>query len=96
MMETHWKLYIIECRDGELYVGLAQDVERRISEHNKGTACHYTQFRRPVRLIYSEICGAYPAARKREVEVKKFSRIKKLALVKEDLSPLTGLEMKFH
>ena len=93
-MNKTWNLYIIECRDGELYVGVALDVPKRISEHNHGTACRYTQFRRPVKLIYSELCGTYARARKREMEVKSFSREKKLALVEgRSLAP-SGLEMK--
>ena len=75
-----WYLYIIECRTGELYVGIAQDVEKRVEAHNKGRACRYTKFRNPVKLIYSEFCGEYSLARKRELEVKSFSRIKKLSL----------------
>ena len=83
-MEQEWKLYIIECQTGELYVGIAEDVKKRVERHNKGTACRYTKFRRPVVLIHQEICGGYNEARQREKEVKKFSRHKKLAL--RDLS----------
>ena len=86
--------YIIECRDGELYVGIAVDVLKRVAEHNGGTACRYTQFRRPVRLVYSERCETYARARKKEVEVKRFSRVKKLALVQEKSLAPSGLEMK--
>ena len=83
---SEWFLYLIECRTKELYVGIAKDVEKRVIQHNEGRACRYTRFRTPVRLIYSEPCGEYASARKREKEVKKFSRIKKLSLIK-DLSP---------
>ena len=83
-MESNWFLYIIECRTKDLYVGIAEDVQKRIEQHNKGRACRYTQFRRPVTLMHQEFCGSYQEARKREKEVKKFSRIKKLAL--KDLS----------
>jgi len=79
-----WSLYIVECRTKELYVGIAKDVKRRVDLHNKGQACRYTKFRRPVILIHEELCGNYAEARRREKEVKKFSRAKKLAL--KDLS----------
>ncbi len=75
---------MVECRTKELYVGIASDVEERIHQHNQGRACRYTKFRRPVILIYQETCGNYHEAKKREKEVKKFSRAKKLAL--KDLS----------
>ncbi len=83
-MDQDWVLYIIECRTRELYVGIAKDLEKRIESHNQGRACRYTKFRRPVKLVYQESCSSYSEARKREKEVKKFSRAKKLAL--KDLS----------
>ena len=76
-----WFLYIIQCRNGELYVGIAKDVEKRVKEHNTTRKCRYTRFRKPVRLIYSEHCDDYAQARKRERAVKKFSRKKKFALI---------------
>ena len=80
MAQEKWFLYIIECRTSELYVGIAQDVNRRVEEHNKGRACRYTKYRKPVRLVHFEPCGDYTAARKRERQVKRFSKAKKLAL----------------
>ena len=85
-MAQDWFLYIVECRTKDLYVGIAQDVNKRLNLHNKGQACRYTKFRRPVVLVYEERCGDYAKARKREKEVKAFSREKKLAL--KDLSSL--------
>lgn len=85
-MAEAWYLYIIECKTGEFYTGIAQDVVERVAEHNKGRACRYTKFRRPVRLIYSEVCSDYSTARKREKQVKDFSRSKKLGLIR-DFSP---------
>ena len=82
-MNDKWYLYIARCRDSSLYVGITKDVERRIKEHNTTKKCRYTKFRKPVVLIHSEECGNYSMARKREAEVKKFSRKKKLALIKE-------------
>lgn len=76
-----WYIYIAECRDGMLYVGVAKDVSKRIAEHNSTNKCRYTRFRKPLKLIYKEICQNYTVARKRESEVKKFSRKKKLALI---------------
>ena len=64
-----------------MYVGIAQNVEERVARHNKGLACRYTKYRLPVKLIYQEKCGDHKDARRREIEVKKFSRKKKLALI---------------
>jgi putative endonuclease len=82
-LDTVWWLYIIRCRGGELYVGIAQDVKERVARHNKGLACRYTKYRRPVSLIYQEKCEDHRTACQRESEVKKFSRKKKLALMQK-------------
>ena len=82
-MDSPWFVYVIECRTNELYVGIAKDVGQRVDLHNKGRACRYTKFRRPVVLRYAEICADYCTARKRERQVKKYSREKKLALAKK-------------
>ena len=78
-----WFLYIIECRTKEFYVGICKNVEERVKLHNYGRACRYTKYRTPVVLRYSECCCTYSEARKREKEVKKFSKIKKLLLMSD-------------
>ena len=85
-MAEKWNLYIIECKTGEFYTGITQDVIERVQEHNRGRACRYTKFRAPVKLVYREGCGNYSEARKREKQVKDFSRAKKLKLI-QDFSP---------
>lgn len=79
--ENPWHVYIAQCRDETLYVGIAIDVERRIAEHNTTNKCRYTRFRKPLKLAYQEICDGYHLARKREKEIKRFSRKKKLKLI---------------
>ena len=78
---TPWFMYIAECRDKTLYVGVARDVKKRIEDHNKTSKCKYTRSRKPIKLKYEEFCKNYSIARKREAEVKKFSRKKKVKLV---------------
>ena len=78
--QNPWYVYIIECRTGDLYVGITQDVNERVAKHNKGTACRYTKFRRPVKLIYTEQQTTKSKARQRELIIKKYSHKKKLEL----------------
>ena len=84
-MEERWYGYIIECKGGERYVGIAKDVKVRVSSHNKGRACRYTKHRTPVKLRFKEKQESYSLARKREREIKGFNRVKKLALIRADV-----------
>ncbi len=77
-----WYLYIAQCRDQTLYVGVARDVQRRIHEHNHTKRCKYTRSRQPVELVYKKRHASFALARKREVAIKKFTREKKLELIK--------------
>lgn len=77
-----WFVYIIECKDKSLYVGITKEVDERIKAHNLGQGCYYTKYRRPVKLLFCEQHDNRSSATKREIEIKKFSRIKKLNLIK--------------
>ncbi|HBJ2611804.1 TPA: GIY-YIG nuclease family protein [Clostridium botulinum] len=73
-------VYIVECRDGTLYTGWTTDIERRVSQHNKGEGAKYTRARRPVVLKYFEEFDTNREAMKRECEIKKLSRQDKIKL----------------
>jgi len=85
-MQEKWFVYIIRCKNQELYVGIARDVDHRVALHNKGVACRYTKYRRPVELIYKEEQLNYSSARMREREIKGFGRGKKIELINKDSS----------
>ncbi|MEN8303247.1 MAG: GIY-YIG nuclease family protein [Campylobacterota bacterium] len=75
-------VYILECSDKTLYTGIATDVERRLDEHNNSDkGAKYTKIRRPLKLVYSEKSENRSSASKREYEIKKLSREKKLELI---------------
>lgn len=74
-------IYIVLCNDNSLYTGWTNDLENRIIAHNIGTGAKYTKMRLPVKLVYSEILNTKSDALKREIEIKKLSRKKKLKLV---------------
>jgi putative endonuclease len=66
--------YILECVDGTYYTGWTVDPERRLSQHNKGTASRYTRARLPVKLVYLEPQPDRRTAMKRERAIKKMGR----------------------
>ena len=72
--------YILVCADGTLYTGWTNDLEKRLAAHNAGTGAKYTRSRRPVRLLYYEAFREKWEAQRRECEIKRLPREKKLAL----------------
>ena len=78
------KVYILRCSDGSLYTGWTNNLEKRLETHQQGKGAKYTRARLPVELVYFESYEEASQARKREAEIKKFSREKKLQLIKKD------------
>lgn len=77
--------YILECVDKTLYVGATNDLARRLEQHNHSkSGAHYTKIRRPVILKYKEEFETLNESRKRESELKKLNRAKKLELIKNN------------
>jgi putative endonuclease len=76
-----WLCYILCCVDDTLYTGITNDLNKRLTAHNAGTAAKYTRSRGPVELVFVESCTNKSAALKREMEIKSLVRAKKLALL---------------
>jgi putative endonuclease len=74
---------MVECRDRSLYVGIATDPVEREKEHNWGVGAEYTAKRRPVKLVWHQEYRTQDEARQREVEIKGWSRKKKLELIRK-------------
>ena len=73
--------YILRCKDGSLYTGWTNDLEKRVAAHNAGTGSKYTRTRLPVELIYYESFPTKSEAMRREVQIKRLTRDEKLCLI---------------
>jgi UV DNA damage endonuclease len=80
---SKWFVYLVRCRDGSLYTGIAKDVGRRCEQHNAGIASRYTRSRLPVALVYQEAQASQSLALKREAAIKALSRLKKESLIRK-------------
>lgn len=77
-MEKTWTVYILRCSDNSLYTWITNDLEKRIYAHNNlKTWAKYTKARRPCSLFYFEKYETKSEALKREIEIKKLSKIEK-------------------
>jgi putative endonuclease len=76
-------VYLLECADGTLYTGITTEPERRLKEHAEGKGARYTRARKAARLAYTEEHADRSSASKREAEIKKWPRQKKLELIRD-------------
>jgi putative endonuclease len=83
--------YILRLRSGTLYPGATKNLEERYKAHIAGKACRTTKLDPPLKLVYSESVPTFSDARKREAQIKRWSRAKKEALVAGDLVGLRNL-----
>jgi putative endonuclease len=73
-----WFLYVIECRGGVLYTGIAKDVEARFAAHLKGRGAMFTRLNRPVRILARAAMATRSEALRAEYAFKQLSRADKL------------------
>jgi putative endonuclease len=73
-----WFVYILLCSDSSLYTGSTNDLEKRFSKHKSGKGGNYTRSHKPLKIVYSEKVDTKSQALKREIEIKSWSRSKKI------------------
>ena len=73
--------YIVRCKDGSLYTGWTNDIEKLIKAHNEGKGAKYTKSRRPVKLVYYEEFQTKEEAMKREYAIKHMRRKEKEKII---------------
>lgn len=78
-----WYVYIAKAKTTRYYVGITTNPKERLDEHNKGEGSRFAVIQGPFTLEYvSEAFEGKSAARKREVQIKKWTREKKEKLIK--------------
>ena len=91
-MNKELYVYILLCADATYYVGVTNNIERRLVEHNDGiNPTSYTYRRRPCKLVYWEMIDGPQKAIDREKQIKKWSKAKKEALINANLDQLHEL-----
>jgi putative endonuclease len=77
-----WSTYILLCDDKSYYIGITNDLKKRLTFHNTGKGSKYLLSKLPVKLFYYEEYPNKSEARKREIQLKGWTRIKKEKLIK--------------
>lgn len=72
---------------------MTSNLDRRLNEHNfsKSRGAKYLRAKKPVKLVYSEVFTDIKTAMNRELQIKKWTRTKKEALIAGDLKLLKRL-----
>jgi putative endonuclease len=90
-MKTYY-VYILKCSDYSYYIGVTNNIEKRVYEHQEGLieGC-YTHNKRPLALMHVEEFTDILEAIAREKQIKGWSRQKKKALISMDYQKLVEL-----
>ena len=91
-MEKTYYVYLLASKSRRLYVGMTNNLERRLYEHKNKLVDGFTKSYSIDRLVFFESTNDVRVALEREREIKKWRREKKISLIEymnpawEDLS----------
>ncbi|MEI3336709.1 MAG: GIY-YIG nuclease family protein [Clostridium sp.] len=74
-------VYMIRCKDGSLYTGWTNNLEKRFRNHCEGKGAKYTRGRGPLELVYYEVFEDKKDAMKREYAIKQLKKSEKEKLI---------------
>ncbi len=84
MNSQNFFVYILtNKRNGTLYIGVTNDIKRRVYEHKKGLVEGFTKIYSLKDLVYLEVHNDIESAITREKQLKKWKRLWKLRIIEE-------------
>jgi len=93
---TLYFVYIMASkRNGTIYIGITNDLPKRVFQHKQGTAEGFTKKYRVNRLVYFESCEDVYQAIIREKQLKKWNRQWKIFLIEKTNPEWTDLSEDF-
>jgi putative endonuclease len=75
-------LYILRNTKNHLYIGVTDNLEKRIERHKSGDGAEFTKRNKIYELVYKETFSSLVEARRRERQIKGWRREKKENLIK--------------
>ena len=76
-----WYVYLLLCRNGAIYTGIARNVAARHAQHIAGTGARYTRANPPRRLLARFACVNQSEAARLEAAIKKLAAVDKWKLI---------------
>ena len=83
-MRTFYVYILASQKNGTLYIGVTNNIARRIHEHRTRTGNSFTSRYRVFRLVYYEEHRTAAAAIQRETSLKRWPRKWKIDLIERD------------
>ena len=84
----NWCVYVLRCRNNSLYIGLTNNIDRRLKEHNRGTGSKFVRSRRPFELVKTIPCKSAEEARSLEYKLKRLKRSRKIEVLNLEIGPV--------
>ncbi len=76
-----WCVYVLTCSNNYFYIGMTNNLERRLKEHEHGRGSKFVRSWRPFSLIKTIHCKNAGEARSLEYHLKKLTRSKKIEVL---------------
>ena len=77
-----YTLYILKNNKNHLYVGVTKNLDKRLERHRSGFGAEFVKRNKTFKIVYTEKFPSHLDARRRETQIKKWRREKKLNLIK--------------
>jgi putative endonuclease len=84
-----WCVYVLSCCNNYLYIGITNNLDKRLREHERGTGSKFVRSRRPFELIKTISCKTAREARRLEYSLKKLKRGKKIEALGLEVGPIS-------
>jgi len=91
--QHNYYVYVMASISEVLYIGVTNDLSRRVSEHKSGLARGFSLRYRTKKLVYYEQFDTVTYAIKREKQLKNWHREWKLNLIKKENPLMTDLSL---
>ena len=76
-----WCVYVLRCRNNSFYIGITNNLEKRIEKHKLGIGSKFVRSWRPFELVKTIPCGNEGEARRLEYDLKRLTRKKKIEVL---------------
>jgi putative endonuclease len=84
MSKTYYVYILASNKNGTLYIGITNDLERRVYEHKNHLVKGFTEKYHVHKLVWYESTNSIEAALTREKQIKKWKRAWKVKLIEKD------------